>query len=55
MCKVEDEHYLNIGELTYLDIISQKKSIYGCYNNWIILQDLDPSLNEKPLQRQYNH
>ena len=55
MCKVEEEQDLKIGELTYLDIISQKKSIYGCYNNWIILEDLDPNLNEKALQRQDNH
>ena len=43
MCKVDEEQDLNIGELTYLDIISQKKSIYGCHNNWIILQDSDPN------------
>ena len=39
MRRVEEGQDLNIGEMTYLDIRSQKKSIYGCYNNWIILQD----------------
>ena len=45
MCKVEEEQYLRIGELTYLDIVSQNKSIYRCYNNWIILQESDPNKN----------
>ena len=44
MFKVEEEQDLKIEELTYLDIISQKKSMYGCHNNWIILQDSDPNL-----------
>ena len=43
MCKVEEEQELKIGELKYLDIISQNKSIYGCYTNWIILQNSDPN------------
>ena len=40
---MEEEQDLNIGELTNIDTISQKKSIYGCNNNWIILQDSDPN------------
>ena len=43
MRRVEEGQDLNIGEMTYLDIRSQKKSMYGCYNNWIILQDSDPN------------
>ena len=43
MFKVEEGQDLKIGELKYLDIISQNKSMYGCYNNWIILQDSDPN------------
>ena len=38
MVEVEEEQELNIGELTYIDIRSQNKLIYGYYNNWIILQ-----------------
>ena len=44
MCKVEEEQDLKIGELSYIDIISQNESMYGCYNNWIILQDSEPNL-----------
>ena len=39
--KVEEESNLNMGEMIYLDLISQKKPSYGGSNNWIPIQDSD--------------
>ena len=34
---------LNLCEMIYLDIISQKKPSYGGFNNFVLLQDSDTS------------
>ena len=39
--KVEEDQYLNLGKIIYLDIISQNKPTYGGSNNWILIQDPD--------------
>ena len=37
--KVAEERDLKPGETIYLDISSQKRSSYGGYKNWILIQD----------------
>ena len=37
--KVAEERDLNLGEMIYLDIISQKKPSYGGSENCILIQD----------------
>ena len=39
--KVVEERNLNLAEMTYLDLIPQKKPSYGGTKNWILIQDLD--------------
>ena len=39
--KVAEESELKLGEMIYLDIISQKKPSYGGSNNWILIKDSD--------------
>ena len=41
MCKVGGEQDLKLGEMVYIDIISQKNPSYGVSNNWIFIQDLE--------------
>ena len=39
--KVAEERYFKLGKMIYIDISSQKKPIYGGYNNWILIKGSD--------------
>ena len=45
--KVAEESNLKPGEMTYVDIISQKKSSYGGSKNWVLIQYCDTQQQQK--------
>ena len=43
--KVAEKHNLNLSEMIYLDLSSQKKPSYGGPKNWILIQESDTKQN----------
>ena len=52
--KVAEELDLDMGNMIYIDFISQKKPSYGGCKNWIIIQDSVTKQNGIYSQRQNN-